>query len=209
MKSSSHRIDTSTLSSILVSPFPPSFLDTYSLSRCVRQWPRRPGFNPKSSHTKKLKKWYLMLPCLTLNIIRKGSTVKWSNSGEVVAPSPTPLCSSYRKGSLRVTLDYVRQLFLYHLWDIKPYASSLAFLFSCSFILPPVCFKNGPEYLTREIVQVLIHLMKFLLQGLVSSSFPIHLRYSFLFCFLLSPLVWWCPFPIFPNTCEFPFLWTF
>ena len=28
------------------------------------------------------------------------------------APSPTPRCSSYRKGSLRVTLDYGRQLYL-------------------------------------------------------------------------------------------------
>ena len=30
---------------------------------------------------------------------------------EVVAPSHTPWCSSYRKGSLRVTLDYGRQLY--------------------------------------------------------------------------------------------------
>ena len=29
-----------------------------------------------------------------------------------LAPSPTPWCSSYRKGSLRVTLDYGRQLYL-------------------------------------------------------------------------------------------------
>ena len=32
---------------------------------------------------------------------------------EGVAPSPTPWCSSYRKGSLRVTLDYGRQLYFY------------------------------------------------------------------------------------------------
>ena len=38
--------------------------------------------------------------------------VKWSNSGKGVAPSPTPWCSSYRKGSIRVTLDYGRQLYL-------------------------------------------------------------------------------------------------
>ena len=66
---------------------------------------RRPGFNPRSSHTKTLK-WYLIPPCLTLSIIRYGSRVKWSNPGNGVAPSPTPWCSSYRKGSLRVTLDY-------------------------------------------------------------------------------------------------------
>ena len=33
-------------------------------------------------------------------------------SREGVAPSPTSWCSSYRKGSLRVTLDYGRQLTL-------------------------------------------------------------------------------------------------
>ena len=32
-----------------------------------------------------------------------------SNPWKGVAPSPTPWCSSYRKGSLRVTLDYGRQ----------------------------------------------------------------------------------------------------
>ena len=53
-----------------------------------------------------------MPPCLTLSIIRYVSRVKWSNPGKEVAPSPTPWCSSYRKGSLRVTLDYGRQLYL-------------------------------------------------------------------------------------------------
>ena len=55
-----------------------------------------------------LLKWNLIPPCLTLSIIRYGSRVKWSNPGNGVAPSPTPWCSSYRKGSLRVTLDYGR-----------------------------------------------------------------------------------------------------
>ena len=58
-----------------------------------------------------LKKWYLMPPCLTLTIIRYGLRVKWSNPGKGVAPSPTPWCSSYRKGRLRLTLDYGRQLY--------------------------------------------------------------------------------------------------
>ena len=53
----------------------------------------------------RLKKWYLMPPCLTLSVIRYGSRVKWSNPGNGVAPSPTPWCSSYRKGSIPVTLD--------------------------------------------------------------------------------------------------------
>ena len=60
----------------------------------------------------RLKKWYLMPPCLTLSIIRYESRVKWSNPGKGVAPFPTPWCRSYRKGCLRVTLDYGRQLYL-------------------------------------------------------------------------------------------------
>ena len=36
---------------------------------------------------------------------------KVEQSREGVAPSPIPWCSSYRKGSLRVTLDYGRQLY--------------------------------------------------------------------------------------------------
>ena len=38
---------------------------------------------------------------------------KVGQSREGVAPSPTPWCSSYRKGGLRVTLDYGRQLYFY------------------------------------------------------------------------------------------------
>ena len=45
--------------------------------------------------TPKTPKWYLMLPCLALSIIRCTSRVKWSNPGNGVAPSPTPCCSSY------------------------------------------------------------------------------------------------------------------
>ena len=60
----------------------------------VHQWPGRLGFNPRSSHTKDSKKWYLMPPCLTLSILQYISRVKWSNPGKGVAP-PTPWCSSY------------------------------------------------------------------------------------------------------------------
>ena len=61
----------------------------------------------------RLYKWYLMPPCLTLSIIRYGSRVKWRNLGKGVAPSPTPWCSSYQKGSLQIILDYGHQLNLY------------------------------------------------------------------------------------------------
>ena len=78
-------------------------------------------FSPMSRETwvqyqvesyQRLKKWYLMPLCLTLIILRYGSRVKWSNPGKGVASSPTPWCSSYRKGSFRVALDYSRQLLL-------------------------------------------------------------------------------------------------
>ena len=36
----------------------------------------------------RLKNQYLMLPCLTLSIIRYGSRVKWSNPGKGVVPYP-------------------------------------------------------------------------------------------------------------------------
>ena len=43
----------------------------------------------------KIRKWSLMPPCLTLNIIRYRSRVKWSNPGKVVVPFPKSWCSSY------------------------------------------------------------------------------------------------------------------
>ena len=59
---------------------------------------------------KTLKKWYLILLCLTLSIIKHISRVKWSNPGKSVAPSSTPWCCSYWKESLWVVLDYNCQL---------------------------------------------------------------------------------------------------
>ena len=44
----------------------------------------------------RLKKWYLILPCLIFSIKRYGPRVKWSNPVKRVASSPTPQCS--RKG---------------------------------------------------------------------------------------------------------------
>ena len=45
--------------------------------------------------------------------VRIKGKVEQSRKG--VAPSPTHWCSSYRKGSLRVTLDYGRQLYFLHI----------------------------------------------------------------------------------------------
>ena len=58
-----------------------------------------------------------MPPCLTLSSIRCGTRVKWVNPGKGVTPFPIPWCGSYRKGNLRVTLDYRRQLYLLYIVD--------------------------------------------------------------------------------------------
>ena len=49
-----------------------------------------------------------------------------------------------------------------------------------------VHFKKGPKYLTRLRAQVFIPLITFLLDSLVSSSFLVLLRYSFLIFFFFS-----------------------
>ena len=69
------------------------------------------GVQSQVESYQRLKKWYLMPSCLTLSIIRYGSRVKRSNPGNGVAPSPTLWCSSYRKESFRIALNYSRQLF--------------------------------------------------------------------------------------------------
>ena len=65
---------------------------------------------PVGSYQRVLK-WYLIHPCLTLSGTWYVLRVKWRNPGKGVAPSPTPRCSSYWKGSFRVALDYGRQLY--------------------------------------------------------------------------------------------------
>ena len=70
------------------------------LTNCLGDLGPIPGrFIPKT------QKSYLMPLCLTHSIIRYGTRVKWVNPENGVAPSPTPLCSSFRKGNLRVTVD--------------------------------------------------------------------------------------------------------
>ena len=59
----------------------------------------------------RLKKWYLMLPCLTLSIIRCGSRVKWCSPGKGVAPSSTSQCSSYWKGNLQLDIGIMVRVF--------------------------------------------------------------------------------------------------
>ena len=86
---------------------------TGSLAKWVECSPmvRETGVQSQVESYERLKKWYLIHPCLTLSNIRYVSRVKWSNPGKGVAPSPTPRCSNYWKGSLLVSLDYGRQLY--------------------------------------------------------------------------------------------------
>ena len=59
----------------------------------------------------KTQKMVLDAPLLNTQHYKVRIKGKVEQSREGVAPSPTPWCSSYRKGSLRVTLDYGRQLY--------------------------------------------------------------------------------------------------
>ena len=48
---------------------------------------RETGVQSQAESYQRLKKWYLISPYLTLNIIRYVSRVKWSNPRKGVAPS--------------------------------------------------------------------------------------------------------------------------
>ena len=61
------------------------------------------GFQSQIESYQRLKKLFLMPPCLTLCIIRYESRANWSNPGKGVAPFTTPRCGSFWKGSLWVT----------------------------------------------------------------------------------------------------------
>ena len=90
--------------------------DSYQTKKKVWCLPmvRETGVQSQVESYQRLLKWYLIPPCLTLSIIRYASRVKWSNPGKGVAFSPTPRCSSYRKGSLLVALDYGHQPDFYY-----------------------------------------------------------------------------------------------
>ena len=71
----------------------------------IRQCSGRPGFNPRSHHTKDFIK---VFDTSLLNTQQYKIRIKGKEKG--VAPSPTHHCSSYWKGSLRVALDYGHQI---------------------------------------------------------------------------------------------------
>ena len=59
----------------------------------------------------KLKKWFLIPPCLTLSNISYISRLKWNNAGKGEAPSLHLGVVAIEKKSLLVVLDYSRQLY--------------------------------------------------------------------------------------------------
>ena len=69
------------------------------------------GVQSQVESYQRLKKWYLILPCLILSIIRYVSRVKWSNPRKEVVPFPTFWCNSYWKRSFQVALNCGRQLY--------------------------------------------------------------------------------------------------
>ena len=97
----------------------------------------------------RLKKWYLMPPCLTLSIIRYGSRVNKSNPGNGVAPSSTHQCSSYWRESLRVTLDYGHQLYL--LIHLQSFAlSDINFVVFSKHLSLTVSLAEGQPHLLQK-----------------------------------------------------------
>ena len=93
----------------------------------------RQGFNLLVESYQRLKKWYLMLSCLTLSIIRYRSMVKWSHQENGVVPSPTPRCWSNWKRSLQVTLNFGRQLhFIYECIWVCVYM--YRYMYACGYI---------------------------------------------------------------------------
>ena len=79
---------------------------------------------------------------------------------EGVAPSHTPWCSSYRKGSLRVTLDYGRQLYL------LIYIYIYIYIYICVCVCVCVCVFSHPTARarcdTRSIFRIWIKSFHFL-----------------------------------------------
>ena len=71
------------------------------------------GVQSQVKSYQRLKKWYLMPPCLALSTIRWGWRVKWSYPGNGIVPSPTPWCSSYWKESLQGQLRLRSPTLLY------------------------------------------------------------------------------------------------
>ena len=74
---------------------------------------RETGVQSQVDPFQRLKEWYLMLPCLTLGIIRYGLRVKWSNPGNGVAPPIHLIVVAIEKGAFGSPLTTVANFTLY------------------------------------------------------------------------------------------------
>ena len=72
------------------------------------------GFNPRSSHTR-LKKWYLIPPCLTLGIIRYVLRVKRSNPRKGVVLSSHLGVVAIEKEAFKAPSTKGRQLYFIYI----------------------------------------------------------------------------------------------
>ena len=118
---------------------------------------------------------------------------KVEQSREGVAPSPTHWCSSYRKGSLRVTLDYGRQLYLLIWFQVFQSNSNnlhTVILFQVSLIqivctvifpsfLPSFCFFLHFSFISIFLPATLSFFFHFSFISSFFSSFPTFSLFSF------------------------------
>ena len=90
-----------------------SFIYLPDIGLAVRVFANRPGdlVSIPGRVIPKTQKMVLDASLLNTQLYKVRIKGKVEQSREGVAPSPTPWCSSYRKGSLRVTLDYGRELY--------------------------------------------------------------------------------------------------
>ena len=137
--------------------------------RSVRQWLGRPGFNPRSCHTKDSKKGTPLPNTQNYKIRIKG---KMEQSRNGVAPSPTPQCSSYWKGSLQVTFDYGHQLHFFLFNNLFSIFSSAIFKAIYGIHLTTLRKKSLPllcRRLLRNLRSECTSPLTYILKWLVSS----------------------------------------
>ena len=114
-------------------------------------------------------------------------------SSMLVSPLPSPFLDTYN---------------LCYLSGVRPCALLSTFVFSASFVWVPLLsiWTIVPSIFQEELP------MCFSFNEIYAAELgfeKLSLKYSFLIFFLSSPFVWWCPLPIFPSTCNFPFLQAF
>ena len=139
---------------------------TSSLAKWVEYSPMvwETGVASQVESYQRLKKWYLIRPCLILSNIRYVSRVKWSNPGKGVVPSPTPWGSSYWKGSLRVALDSSRQLYFFTYLDTN---LSLFLCFVC-YRFTMVFHRNLCDSKSQQVSRTLLSILADLNNAVVS-----------------------------------------